>query len=610
MITEVAHFAFIMAFVVAGMMAAGGLWRSPDIAKRSAITLLALTIIAFLGLEWAYITSDFTVLNTVLNSHSQKPLLYKISGVWGNHEGSMLLWIVILSLFGAGIALSPHIRDETLRQRALGVQGLIAMGFIAFSLFTSNPFARVFPAPADGNSLNPVLQDIGLALHPPALYLGYVGFSSVFSLAAGALIVGRVDQAFAKAVKPFVAIAWLALTIGIAMGSRWAYYELGWGGWWYWDPVENASLLPWLAGTALLHSLLVLEARGALKRWTILLAIIAFAMSLLGTFLVRSGVLSSIHAFAVDPLRGSFILALLIACCGGAFGLYAWRAPQLKTLRLFTPVSRESSLVANNLLLITIAATVLTGTLYPLVMDTLGLAQISVGAPYYNATVLRIAIPLIILMGIGPFLPWKRPGRWAFKGPMLTCLLLTALAMLFIRVNMLGFAIAIWLMVASLAQIKWPLTLKNLSLVLGHFGLGLAIVGMIGTMAMKIEDIRIVNPGDTFTVGRHELRFDGVSNVFGPNYGAEEARITLGTDILKPQKRWYPVSDSQTTEAAIRTYILDDIYVVLGERDLKSGPDAWVVRTTVHPFVAALWFGFGLVALAGVLMLINSWRRR
>lgn len=610
MITEVAHFAFIMALIVAGMMAAGGLWRSPDIAKRSAITLLALTIVAFLGLEWAYITSDFTVLNTVLNSHSQKPLLYKISGVWGNHEGSMLLWIVILSLFGAGIALSPHIKDEILRQRALGVQGLIAMGFIAFSLFTSNPFARVFPAPADGNSLNPVLQDIGLALHPPALYLGYVGFSSVFSLAAGALIVGRVDQAFAKAVKPFVAIAWLALTIGIAMGSRWAYYELGWGGWWYWDPVENASLLPWLAGTALLHSLLVLEARGALKRWTILLAIIAFAMSLLGTFLVRSGVLSSIHAFAVDPLRGSFILALLIACCGGAFGLYAWRAPQLKTLRLFTPVSRESSLVANNLLLITIAATVLTGTLYPLVMDTLGLAQISVGAPYYNATVLRIAIPLIILMGIGPFLPWKRPGRWAFKGPMLTCLLLTALAMLFIRVQMLGFALAIWLMVASLAQIKMPFTLKNLSLVFGHFGLGLAIVGMIGTMSMKIEDIRVVNPGDTFTVGRHELRFDGVTNVFGPNYGAEEASIALGTDTLKPQKRWYPISDSQTTEAAIRTYALDDIYVVLGERDLKSGPDAWVVRTTVHPFVAALWFGYALVAFAGVLMLINSWRRK
>ncbi len=608
MITEVAHFAFIMALMAAALMAYGGLGRHPEVASRGALALCGLTLIAFLGLEYAYVTSDFTVLNVVLNSHSQKPLMYKIAGLWGNHEGSMLLWILILAIFGAGIALAPFIRDAALRQRALGVHGLIAMGFIGFSLFTSNPFTRVFPPPVDGNSLNPVLQDPGLAFHPPALYLGYVGFSSVFSLAAAALITRRVDQDFARSVKLFAAIAWLTLSAGIAMGSKWAYYELGWGGFWYWDPVENASLLPWLAGTALLHSLLVLEARGALKRWTILLAIIAFSMSLLGTFLVRSGVLSSIHAFAVDPLRGAFILALLVACCGGAFALYAWRAPDLKTLRLFTPISRESGLVANNLLLVTIAATVLTGTLYPLFMDALGLGQISVGAPYYEATVVRIGILLVVLMGIGPFLPWKRPGRWTFRWRLVVCALLSILAVLFVPVHKLGFGVAIWLMIASLAQVRRPFTAKNAALVLGHFGTGLAIIGMIGTTLMKTEDIRVASPGDRFTVGRYELIFNGVNNVLGPNYGAQEASVTVGGETMRPQKRWYPVSDSETTEAAIRLSFLDDLYIVLGERDLQAGPDAWVLRTTSHPFVAALWAGYALVVLAGIFMLIP--RRR
>lgn len=613
MIVELGHFAFILALIVALIQTGAGLGRWPDVARRAGIALFALCALAFLGLEYAYITSDFTVINVALNSHSLKPLIYKIAGVWGNHEGSMVLWITILAFFGAAMALTPTMTDPVLRQRALGVQGFLSFGFIAFSLFTSNPFVRTDMPPADGNSLNPVLQDPGLAFHPTTLYLGYVGFSSVFSLAAAALIIGRVDQAWAKMVKPFVAVAWLALTAGIALGSAWAYYELGWGGFWFWDPVENASLLPWLAGTALLHSLLVLEARGSLKRWTILLAIIAFTMSLLGTFLVRSGVLSSVHAFATDPLRGSFILMLLVVYCGGAFTLYAFRAHALKTLRLFTPVSREASLVANNLLLITMAATILTGTLYPLVMDALNLGQISVGPPYYNATVVLMAIPLLILMGAGPFLPWKRPGRWAFKTPLLACALVTAAAMLFVlgkpALQVIGFGAGIWLMTASLlyaAQNRAWANLKNLALFLGHFGMGAAVIGMIGTALWKIEDIRVVKPGDVFTIGRHEIAFEGVKNIEGPNYSAQEATVRLDGETLHPQRRWYPVSDSDTTEAAIKLSLLDDLYVVLGESDA----DGWVLRSTVHPFVSMLWAGYALVALAGLAMLGYSMRRR
>jgi len=622
MIVEIGHFAFILALAAAIIQAVSGLMprdslAASAIAARASMALLGLIMLAFAGLEYAYITSDFSVLNVIMNSHSLKPLVYKIAGVWGNHEGSMLLWILMLTVFGALIATLPTIDDPLLRRRALGVQGLLATGFIAFSLFTSNPFLRTDMPPLDGNSLNPVLQDLGLAFHPPTLYLGYVGFSSVFSLAAAALLTGQVDNNWARIVKPFVALAWLSLSAGIAMGSKWAYYELGWGGWWFWDPVENASLLPWLTGTALLHSLLVLEARGALKRWTILLAVVSFSLSLLGTFLVRSGVLSSVHAFAVDPLRGTFILMLLSVYCGGAFSLYALRAPMLKTIRLFTPVSRESGIVVNNMILVTMAATVLTGTLYPLLMDALGLAQLSVGAPYYNATVVMMAIPLFILMGAGPMLPWKRPGRWLFVRPLGLCAVIAIAATLISGIKgalpMVGFGTAVWVMASSLS-ILWVarknITLKTLAMSLGHFGLGLAVIGMMGTMLWKTEDIRVLNPGDTYTVGRYDLRFDGVRDVFGPNYGASEATITLGAETLHPQKRWYPVSESETTESAIRLTALDDLYIVLGERDLKFGPDAWVIRTTIHPFVSTLWAGFSLVVLSGLCMLGYSFKRK
>ncbi|MBU6234514.1 MAG: heme lyase CcmF/NrfE family subunit [Alphaproteobacteria bacterium] len=609
MATELGHFAFCLSLALSLLMGWAGLKGHHTVAVRASLAVFGLCVLAFMGLEVAYITSDFSVVSVIMNSHSLKPLVYKITGLWGNHEGSMLLWICMLAFFGALIAVMPSLRDEALRDKAMGIQGLISAGFISFSLITSNPFLRTDTPPFDGNSLNPVLQDLGLAFHPPTLYLGYVGFSAVFSLAAGALLVGRVDKHWASAIKPFVAIAWLALSAGIAMGGKWAYYELGWGGWWYWDPVENASLLPWLTGTALLHSLLVLESREALKRWTILLAVATFSLSLLGTFLVRSGVLSSVHAFAVDPLRGTFILGLLALYCGGAFALYAWRAPALKTIRLFTPVSREGGIVMNNLILVTMAATVLTGTLYPLLMDALGLAQISVGAPYYNATVVMMALPLFILMGIGPFLPWKRAGRYAFIKPLAICAVI-ALAITFASKPMLGVFVAVWLMVSSLAMLRKNITLKSVSMVLGHFGLGLAAIGMMGTMLWKQEDIRVVKPNDTFTVGRHTLEFAGVADVFGPNYGAYEATVKLDGETLHPQKRWYPVSESETTEAAIKLTLLDDVYVVLGERDTKAGPDAWVLRTTVHPFVSTLWAGFACVVLSGLAMLGYSLRGR
>ncbi|MBM3571071.1 MAG: heme lyase CcmF/NrfE family subunit, partial [Alphaproteobacteria bacterium] len=423
MIVEIGHFALALALAVAlaqatlpliGAQRGDGVWMA--LGQPLALAQFLCIAVAFAALTHAYVTSDFSVVNVARNSHSAKPMLYKLSGVWGNHEGSMLLWVLILALFGLFVALGGRHLPPTLRARVLAIQGAIGVGFLAFVLLTSNPFERIFPPPIDGNGLNPILQDPGLAFHPPFLYLGYVGFSVAFAFAVAALIEGRVDPAWARWVRPWTLAAWCALTIGIALGSYWAYYELGWGGWWFWDPVENASFMPWIAGTALLHSAAVVEKRDALKSWTILLAIIAFSLSLIGTFLVRSGVLTSVHAFATDPQRGTFILLLLVLAIGGSLTLYALRAPSLKLGGLFHPISREGGLVLNNLLLSTALATVFLGTLYPLFLDAVGGGKVSVGPPYFNATFVPIMVPLVATMSIGPLLAWKRgdlPGALA-----------------------------------------------------------------------------------------------------------------------------------------------------------------------------------------------------
>jgi len=419
MIPELGHFALILAFAVAIVQgtlpligAARGDARLMALGSTAALTQAFLILLSFGALTQAYVTSDFSVANVVANSHSAKPLLYKITGVWGNHEGSMMLWTLILALFGASVALFGANLPDTLRSRVLSIQALIGVGFLAFILFTSNPFLRLSPAPLDGNGLNPVLQDPGLAFHPPMLYLGYVGFSVTYSFAIAALFEGRVDVAWARWVRPWTLAAWCFLTLGIALGSWWSYYILGWGGFWFWDPVENASLMPWLAGTALLHSAIVVEKRDALKSWTVLLAILTFSLSLLGTFLVRSGVLTSVHAFAQDPARGMFILAFLLVVTGGGLALYAWRAPKLTPGGLFQPVSREGALILNNLLLCTLAATVLLGTLYPLFLDLVSGAKVSVGPPFFNATFVPICAPLFAALCVGPFLGWKRAELW------------------------------------------------------------------------------------------------------------------------------------------------------------------------------------------------------
>jgi cytochrome c-type biogenesis protein CcmF len=459
MIPEIGHFALILALLVA--LAQGSLpmlgaargradWMA--LAGPTALLQLALMLTAFLALMQAYVVSDFTVLNVAQNSHSAKPLIYKITGVWGNHEGSMLLWILILALFGAAVALFGGNLPATLKARVLAVQAWIAVGFLLFTILTSNPFARLVPAPANGGDLNPLLQDPGLAFHPPMLYTGYVGFSIAFSFAIAALIEGKVDAAWARWVRPWTLAAWCFLTAGIALGSWWAYYELGWGGWWFWDPVENVSFMPWLMGTALLHTAVVVEKRDALKVWTILLAILTFSLSLIGTFIVRSGLLTSVHAFANDPERGLFILLLLCLTIGGSLGLFAWRAPALKTGGLFHPISREGALVLNNLLLATACATVFLGTLYPLFLEALGGDKVSVGAPYFNATFLAIRTPLVVAMAIGPLLPWKRADLLGALGRLEVAALLTVLAALLAVYLHRGGPLVAWLGMALAAS--------------------------------------------------------------------------------------------------------------------------------------------------------------
>ena len=628
MIPELGHFALILALAVALVQgtlpligASRGDLRLMALGRTAALTQAFLVLLAFGALTQAYVTSDFSVLNVVDNSHSAKPLLYKISGVWGNHEGSMLLWALILALFGAAVAVFGNNLPDTLRSRVLAIQALIGVGFLAFLLFTSNPFARVFPAPPDGNGLNPLLQDPGLAFHPPLLYLGYVGFSVTYAFAVAALLEGRVDAAWARWVRPWALAAWCFLTLGIALGSWWAYYILGWGGFWFWDPVENASLMPWLAGTALLHSAIVVEKRDALKSWTVLLALLAFSLSLLGTFLVRSGVLTSVHAFAQDPARGMFILAFLLFVTGGGLALYAWRAPQLQGGGLFQPVSREGALILNNLLLCTLAATVLLGTLYPLFLDLLTGNKVSVGPPFFNATFVPLCAPLFAALCVGPFLGWKRAELWPALMRLRVALVVSLAAALFAMTMIdsrstlaaLAFGFGVWLIVGSLASLTdrvrsgtlRTLPRSTLGMVISHASLGVVVLGSVATSSWNTELMHTMKPGDRIDFAGYSVQLERMDEVRGPNYIAERATLAVSVGgkpytVLQPERRLFTVQRRQVAETAIQTNLLRDFYATLGEGSPQQG---WVIRLYLNPLAPWIWLGAALCALGGFVSL-------
>ena len=637
MIAETGHYALILALAVAIVQTVLPLWgtrtRDPQltaIAVPAAQLQFLLIAVSFAALMTAYVTSDFSLENVWANSHSAKPLIYKIAGVWGNHEGSMVLWVLILALFGAAVATFGSNLPDELQANVLAVQGSIAAAFLLFIVTTSNPFIRLDPAPFDGQGLNPVLQDPALAFHPPFLYTGYVGFSMAFSFAVAALIDGRIDAAWARWVRPWTLAAWMCLTLGIAMGSWWAYYELGWGGFWFWDPVENASFMPWLAGTALLHSALVMEKRDALKVWTILLAIITFSLSLMGTFLVRSGVLTSVHAFAVDPARGIFILAIMGTFIGGALTLFAIRAPLLAQGGLFAPISREGSLVVNNLLLTTACAAVFVGTLYPLALESLTGETISVGPPFFNFTFVPLIVPLLVAVPCGPMLAWKRGVLVAAWQRLTAAAALSLLAMVLVLgfqqrgpwLAPFGIGLGIWLIVGALSEIAFRVKLLDGSLgeawrrlgklprsaygtALAHAGLGIVMIGIVATTAWRSESILALKPKGTTEIAGYQVTFEGIAPREGPNYRERVGVFQVmrgGEEVttLEPSKREYTVERSSTTEAGIHASWRGDLYAVLGDQ-LKDG--AYSVRLYFNPLVRFIWLGAVVMFIGGALSL-------
>ncbi len=637
MIVEVGHYALVLALVLALLQSVTPIWgalagdeRLMRIAAPVSGMLFLLVGVAFAALSAAYLGSDFSVLNVVENSHSAKPLIFKLSGVWGNHEGSMLLWVLILVLFAALVAAFGRNIPLPLKAVTLAVQAWVTSAFLLFVLLTSNPFIRIFPAPAEGNDLNPILQDVGLAIHPPLLYIGYVGFSVTFAFAVAALILGRIDAAWARWVRPWALLAWIFLTLGIAMGSYWAYYELGWGGWWFWDPVENASFMPWLSGTALLHSAIVMEKRNALKVWTVLLAILTFSLSLLGTFLVRSGVLTSVHVFASDPERGVFILAILCIFIGGSLSLYAWRAPTLKQGGLFAPISREGALVFNNLFLTAACAAVLVGTLYPLALEAVTGEKISVGPPFFNFTFGPLMVPLLIAAPFGPYLAWKRGDflaaaqrLWAAFGLAILAVLVVAWAMGGERVlAAFGVGLGVWGVAGAISELLSRarfgavgfsrgcrrlvgLPRAAFGVMLGHAGLGVLVLGIVGATAFETEVVRTLTPGQTLQISGYELTFDGVAPRRGPNYVDDVGHFTVregGVVVAKmdPAKRLYTARNMPTTEAAIKTFGVSQLYLSLGQGHADGGVD---VRAYFKPFITLIWIGCLIMAFGGVVSL-------
>ncbi len=646
MIVETGAFALILALVLsalqAAMATAGRLRRSPVLAGAAHGAALAAALavaVAFGMLIWAFVTSDFSVANVAANSHTDKPMLYKVAAAWGSHEGSLLLWCLVLTGFGRLLARARGL-PFGLKTSAVGVQGGLATLFLAFAVFTSNPFARLNPAPFQGASLNPLLQDPALAFHPPMLYAGYVGFSVCFSLAVAALIEGRANSSFWPAwgrwVRPWALASWALLTVGITLGSFWAYYELGWGGWWFWDPVENASFMPWLAGAALLHSAVVTERRGALAGWTTFLALLAFTVSMLGAFLVRSGVLTSVHAFAVDPKRGLMLLAILGATSGAAFALFAWRAPQLKGGGLFAPVSREGALVLNNLFLTAAAATVLLGTLYPLILQAMNGATISVGPPYFALTFTPLMVAAFLILPAGPLLAWKRGD---LKGVVQRLMVAAALA---IVLGLIGWAlfeprkalsaggigIGAWLILGALAETAertrafrvsaaetWrrarALPLGAWGMTLAHAGLGVFVLGAVVETGWRVEAGRPLEVGQSIEAGRYRVTLNSVQVVEGPNYLAEQGRLTVEsvdggpTRDVTAERRFFPAGGQTTTEVGLDFRGLDDVYVVLGDRAGSEVAPAWSVRLWWNPWARLIFLGPLLMALGGLLSLLD-----
>ena len=642
MIYELGHAALILALAMAlaqsvlplvGAHTGNAAWMG--LARPSARGQFLFLAIAYGCLTHAFVTSDFSVALAANHSNSTLPLIYRVTAVWGNHEGSILLWALILSLWTLAVSIFSKQLDEQTVARVLGVMGLISCGFMLFTLFTSNPFERLFPAPPDGKDLNPLLQDAGMVIHPPMLYMGYVGFVVAFAFAVSALLSGRLDAAWARWSRPWTTVAWCFLTCGIALGSFWAYYELGWGGWWFWDPVENASFMPWLVGTALIHSLSVTEKRGGFKMWTALLAIITFSLSLLGTFIVRSGVLSSVHAFASDPARGIFILAFLTAVIGGSLALFALRAPKVGLGGSFEPVSRESMLLANNVLLVVAAAAVLLGTLYPLVIDAMGMGKLSVGPPYFDAVFVPLMTPALFLMGVGPMARWRQASipdlarrlRWAIAVSAASAVVAFFALGRWTPMIGLGLALAAW--VGSTAVLNLLLRLREhpapslvarlaaqpgsyYGMLLAHFGVSVFIVGVTAVSGFQSEkDVRM-EIGDTTTVAGYTVRLDALAQVKGPNYVASRATLSASRDglaftTLTPERRIYNVSRMPMTEVAIDRGIGRDLYVALGD---PVSDTAWSVRVHHKPFVNWIWIGCVLMALGGLLAVLDRRYRR
>ncbi len=635
MLNELGQFALILALFVAAVQTVlplAGAWRRDSlwmgVGEPAAITQFLLIGFSFAVLIHAFVVSDFSLAVVASNSHTDKPMIYKVSGTWGNHEGSLLLWVTILSLYGAAAAVFGRRLPDTLRARVLGVQGAIGVAFLGFIIFTSNPFARLAAPPLNGSGLNPLLQDLGLAFHPPFLYLGYVGLSMTFSFALAALLEGRVDAAWGRWVRPWTLAAWTFLTVGIALGSWWAYYELGWGGFWFWDPVENASFMPWLISAALLHSAIVVEKREALKSWTILLAILAFGFSVVGAFIVRSGILTSVHAFAVDSARGVYLLMILMVFMGGALTLFSLRARAMQAKGVFSVTSRESALVLNNILLAVAAFVVFFGTLWPLAAEMFFGRKLTVGAPFFNAAFTPFMIALALLLPIGALMPWKRArlGRLVrpLRGVLALALALGALAYAMqtgrSALGPIGLVLAVWLVAGSAVDL-WQrlgrgglaqkarrlvrLPRSDLGRILGHAGFGMTIFGISAMMAWSVEDIRVARVGESFDVAGWQITLEDVRRVQGPNYNAIQGEMTVKRDgremaRLLPEKRVYTVSGMATTEAAISNGVLRDFYLVIGDPQAGGG---WAVRTYIKPFANWIWAGALVMALGGALSL-------